>query len=96
MTDLPVPQGHTAILTVIDCFSKDCFRIPLPKLLTAFKTVEHLCNYILRLYSLPEDIVSERGPQFTSYVWAAFFKQLNINVSLTSYITHKPMVKQDA
>ncbi|KAI2647999.1 Transposon Tf2-9 polyprotein [Labeo rohita] len=36
------------------------------------------------LYGLPEDIVSDRGTQFTSQVWKAFCKQLDINVSLTS------------
>ncbi len=29
-------------------------------------------------------IVSVRGPQFTSRVWSSFFKQLNVNISLTS------------
>ncbi len=39
---------------------------------------------VFRFYGLPEDIVSDRGPQFTSRVWSAFCQQLNINVSLTS------------
>ncbi len=39
---------------------------------------------MFRFYGLPEDIVSDRGPQFTSRVWSAFFRLLNINVSLTS------------
>lgn len=50
----------------------------------ALETAEQLCNYVFRFYGLPEDIVSDRGPQFTSRVWSAFFRQLNINVSLTS------------
>ncbi|XDV25876.1 hypothetical protein PO909_029709 [Leuciscus waleckii] len=37
-----------------------------------------------RFYGLPEDIVSDRGPQFTSRVWTAFFQMLQVNVSLTS------------
>lgn len=84
ITDLPESRGNTIILTVIDRFSKSCRLIPLPILLTAFETVEILCNYVFRLCGLPEDIISDRGPQFTSRVWAAFFKHLNINVSLTS------------
>ncbi len=36
------------------------------------------------LWPPPEDIVSDRGPQFTSRVWSAFCQKLNINVSLTS------------
>ncbi len=81
MNDLPSYQGHTTILTVIDRFSKACRLIPLP---TALETAEVLCNYVFRFYGLPEDVVSDRGPQFTSRVWSAFCRQLNINVSLTS------------
>ncbi len=84
MTDLPASQGHTTILTVIDRFSKACRLIPLPKLSTALETAEVLCNYVFRFYGLSEDIVSDQGPQFTSCVWSAFCRQLNINVSLTS------------
>uniref|UniRef100_A0A673KGR5 Gypsy retrotransposon integrase-like protein 1 n=1 Tax=Sinocyclocheilus rhinocerous TaxID=307959 RepID=A0A673KGR5_9TELE len=84
ITDLPASQGHTTILSVIDRFSKACRLIPLPKLPTALETAEVLCNYVFRFYGLPEDVVSDRGPQFTSRVWSAFCRQLNINVSLTS------------
>ncbi len=45
---------------------------------------ELLCNHVFRYYGLPEDILSDRGPQFTSRLWSAFFKALEINVSLTS------------
>lgn len=84
VTDLPLSQGHTTILTVIDRFSKACRLIPLPKLPTALETAEVLCNNVFRFYGLPEDVVSDRGPQFTSRVWSAFCQLLNINVSLTS------------
>ncbi len=84
ITDLPNSQGNTTILTIVDRFSKACRLIPLPKLPTSFETAELLCNYVFRFYGLPEDIVSDRGPQFTSRVWSAFFKHLNVNISLTS------------
>ncbi|KAL0183738.1 hypothetical protein M9458_019434, partial [Cirrhinus mrigala] len=84
VTDLPPSAGHTTILTVIDRFSKSCRLIPLPKLPTAFETAETLCNFVFRFCGLPEDIVSDRGPQFTSRLWSAFFKSLNINIILTS------------
>lgn len=45
---------------------------------------EHICNHVFHFYGLPEDILSDRGPQITSRVWAAFFKHLNINIRLTS------------
>ncbi|KAL0186270.1 hypothetical protein M9458_017940, partial [Cirrhinus mrigala] len=84
VTDLSPSNGYTTILSVVDRFSKACRFIPLPKLPSAMKTAEALCNWVFRLYGLPEDIVSDRGPQFTSRLWATFFRQLGVNVSLTS------------
>uniref|UniRef100_A0A8C1WJF3 Integrase catalytic domain-containing protein n=1 Tax=Cyprinus carpio TaxID=7962 RepID=A0A8C1WJF3_CYPCA len=84
ITDLPESDGNTVILTIIDRFSKACHLIPLPKLPTAVQTAELLCNWVFHLYGLPEDIMSDCGPQFTSCLWAEFFKALDINVSLTS------------
>uniref|UniRef100_A0A4W5QHM8 Gypsy retrotransposon integrase-like protein 1 n=1 Tax=Hucho hucho TaxID=62062 RepID=A0A4W5QHM8_9TELE len=84
VTDLPPSQNFTTILTVVDRFSKACRFIPLAKLPTALQTAEALVQQVFRLYGLPEDIVSDRGPQFTSRVWQALCGQLNINVSLTS------------
>ncbi|KAI2665952.1 Transposon Tf2-9 polyprotein [Labeo rohita] len=84
ITDLPLSQNCTTILTVVDRFSKACRIIPLTKLPTAWETAEVMVHQVFRVFGIPEDIVSDRGPQFTSRVWHAFCKQLNINVSLTS------------
>ncbi len=83
ITDLPKSDGSATILTVIDSFSKACRLILLSKLPTAFETADAQCNFVFCFYGLPEDIVSDRGRQFTSRVWA-FFQELNINISLTS------------
>ncbi|KAL0158888.1 hypothetical protein M9458_046964, partial [Cirrhinus mrigala] len=84
ITDLPSSRGNTTILTIVDRFSKSCRLIPLPKLPTAMETAETLCNFVFHFYGLPDDIVSDRGPQFTSRLWSSFFGLLNVNVSLTS------------
>ncbi len=84
ITDLPNSQGNTTILTIINRFSKACRLIPLPKLPTSLETAELMCNQVFRYYGLPDDIVSDRGSQFTSRVWSAFFRSLNVNISLTS------------
>ncbi|KAL0179640.1 hypothetical protein M9458_025082, partial [Cirrhinus mrigala] len=84
ITDLPPSNGHTTILSVVDRFSKGCRFIPLPKLPTAMETAELLCNWVFRFYGLPEDMVSDRGPQFTSRLWSGFFRLLGVNISLTS------------
>ncbi|KAI2662392.1 Transposon Tf2-11 polyprotein [Labeo rohita] len=84
VTDLPPSHEFTTILVIIDRFSKSCRLIPLKGLPTAMETALALFNHVFRVYGLPEDIVSDRGTQFTSQVWKAFCKQLDINVSLTS------------
>ncbi|CDQ80947.1 unnamed protein product [Oncorhynchus mykiss] len=42
LTDLPLSQGNTAILVIVDRFSKSCRHLPLPGLPTALPTVEAL------------------------------------------------------
>lgn len=84
VTDLPSSNGNTTILTIIDRFSKACRLIQLKGLPTAMETAQALFHHVFRAYGIPEDIVSDRGSQFTSRVWQAFCKQLDINVSLTS------------
>ena len=84
LTDLPLSQGNTAILIVVDNFSKSCRLLPLPGLPTALQTVEALFTHVFRHYKVPEDIVSDRSPQFTSRVWRPFMERLGVLVSLTS------------
>ena len=46
---------------------------------------EGVCFLLLSVhYGVPEDIVSDRGSQFTSMVWRAFMERLGVSVSLTS------------
>ncbi|KAL0173711.1 hypothetical protein M9458_029679 [Cirrhinus mrigala] len=84
VTDLPPSNGYTTILVIIDRFSKACRLIPLKGLPTSMDTAQALFHHVFRCYGLPEDIVSDRGTQFTSQVWRSFCKLLDINVSLTS------------
>ncbi|KAL0170112.1 hypothetical protein M9458_034708, partial [Cirrhinus mrigala] len=84
ITDLPASEGNTCVLVIIDRFSKFCRLVPLKGLPTAWETAQVLFNQVFRTYGLPEDIVSDRGPQFISRVWRAFFRLLGVTVSLSS------------
>ncbi|KAK9513191.1 hypothetical protein VZT92_026747 [Zoarces viviparus] len=84
VTGLPLSEGHTVILTVVDRFSKLAHFIPLPKLPSAKETAELICLHIFRLHGIPIDIVSDRGPQFTSIFWREFCTMLGATVSLSS------------
>uniref|UniRef100_A0A3P9ICQ0 Gypsy retrotransposon integrase-like protein 1 n=1 Tax=Oryzias latipes TaxID=8090 RepID=A0A3P9ICQ0_ORYLA len=84
VTGLPPSHGFTVILTVIDRFSKAVQFIPLPHLPSATETANTLVNVVFRHHGIPSDIVSDRGPQFTSQVWKAFCSALGATISLTS------------
>ena len=80
----PPSQGNTLILVIVDLFSKSCRLLPLPGLPTALQTAEALSTHVSRHYGVPEDIVSDQGPEFTSRVWKAFMDCLGVSISLTS------------
>ncbi|KAK3556042.1 hypothetical protein QTP70_001853 [Hemibagrus guttatus] len=71
-------------MVVVDRFSKGCRLIPLEGLPTAMQTADAMFQHVFRNFGLPEDIVSDRGPQFTSRVWGALCGRLGIGVSLSS------------
>ncbi|KAL0153949.1 hypothetical protein M9458_050706, partial [Cirrhinus mrigala] len=84
VTNLPAAEGNTCILVMVDRFSKMCKFFPLKGLPTAMETAETLFQHLFRHFGLPEEIVSDRGPQFISHVWKAFFKLLGATVNLSS------------
>ncbi|KAK3510548.1 hypothetical protein QTP70_009884 [Hemibagrus guttatus] len=75
-------------MVVVDRFSKGCKLVPLKGLPTAMQTAEAMFCHVFRNFGLPEDIVSDRGPQFTSRVWGSLCAWLDIAVSLSS--SHHP------
>lgn len=84
VTGLPPSKGNTATLTVVDRFSKAAHFIALPKLPSSRETADLLVMHVFRLHGIPLDIVSDRGPQFTSQVWKSFCNALGATVSLSS------------
>ncbi len=85
VTGLPPSQGNTVILVVVDRFSKAARLIPLPKLPSATETAELLMNHVFRVFGIPLDIVSDRGPQFSSLFWGAFCSLIGATASLSSW-----------
>ncbi|KAF0935051.1 hypothetical protein E2562_029639 [Oryza meyeriana var. granulata] len=66
---LPKVQGKTVILSVVDRFSKYCHFIPLAHPYTAESVAHAFFADIVRLHGVPQSIVSDRDPVFTSAFW---------------------------
>ncbi len=84
VTGLPLSDGKTVVLTVVDRFSKATHFIPLPKLPSARETATIVLDHVFHIHGLPVDVVSDRGPQFVSKFWTEFCRQLGATASLSS------------
>ena len=84
VTGLPVSQGNTTVLTVVNRFSKMTRFIALPKLPSAKETSEVMMTQVFRVHGFPKDIVSDRGPQFVSRFWRELSRLIGAKASLTS------------
>uniref|UniRef100_A0A8D0CYT6 Gypsy retrotransposon integrase-like protein 1 n=1 Tax=Sander lucioperca TaxID=283035 RepID=A0A8D0CYT6_SANLU len=83
VTGLPLSEGNTTILTIVDRFSKMVHFVPLPKLPSAKELAEVMLSNVFKLHGLPRDVVSDRGPQFISRFWRAFCNLLGATVMIT-------------
>ena len=63
---LPRVGGKSVILTVVDRFSKYCHFIPLAHPYSAESVAQAFFTDIVRLHGMPQSMVSDRDPVFTS------------------------------
>ncbi|XP_038850015.1 uncharacterized protein LOC120048251 isoform X2 [Salvelinus namaycush] len=84
ITGLPPSEDNSAILTVVDRFSKAAHFIPLPKLPSVKETVQLMVQHVFRIHGLPVDMVSDRGRQFSSWFRKAFCTLIGSSASLSS------------
>ena len=81
---LPPSDGKTAILTIVDRFSKMAHFVSLLKFPSAKETALLLLKHVFRLHRIPVDVVSDKGPQFSSVFWREFCRLLGATASLSS------------
>ncbi|KAI2653690.1 Transposon Ty3-G Gag-Pol polyprotein [Labeo rohita] len=84
LSDLPRSNSNTCVLLVVVDFRRPVSYYLSRGLPTALETAKHLFQHVFRHFDLPKDIVSDKGPQFISRVWQAFFQLLWVSVSLSS------------
>lgn len=68
--------GWRGFLVIMDHFSRRINRVPLSALPSELEMAELLFNQVFQNYGIPEDILSDWGPQFISRVWAGFMEKL--------------------
>jgi hypothetical protein len=81
---LPRVRGKTVILMVVDRFSKYCHFIPLAHPYTAESVVEAFFTDIVCLHGIPQTMVSDRDPVFTSTFWRELMRLTGTKLQMTT------------
>ncbi|KAJ0810360.1 putative nucleotidyltransferase, Ribonuclease H [Helianthus annuus] len=84
ITGLPVSQGKSVIMVVVDRLSKYGHFFGLPTSFTTSTVVTVFVNEIVRLHGVPLDIVTDRDPRFMSTFWKELHSQQGTTLSFST------------
>jgi predicted DNA-binding protein len=82
--DLPPSKGFDTILTMVDRFTEMAHFLPCKKTINSQETAELSMREVFRHHGLPDDIISDRGPQFISQCWRHLFELFQTSFKLSS------------
>ena len=83
----PLPttaRKKDAIFVMVDSFTKRVFYEPVRMTITAKQAAKVLFDRVVRHQGLPETIVSDRDPRFTSKFWTALWEQCGSKLAMST------------
>ncbi|MCO5565075.1 hypothetical protein L7F22_018746 [Adiantum nelumboides] len=80
----PSLSGHDGIWIIVDRFSKQAHFIPVKKTVKPDHLARLFVAQIFRLHGMPETIVSDRDPKFTSLFWKAIWENIGTRLQFSS------------
>ena len=84
ITNLPEINGYDAIVTFVDCFTKQAHFIPCTMKMNAQQLAKVYMREVYRLHGLSRSIICDRDPRFTSAFWKSLFTQLQTKLNISS------------
>ncbi|XXQ31912.1 reverse transcriptase [Plasmodiophora brassicae] len=81
---LPCSNGYDSILVVVDRLSKMAHFIPCNETISSVDLAALFLANVFRLHGLPDDTVSDRGPQFIAKFWKQLLIRLGVQRNLSS------------
>lgn len=86
ITGLPLTtRGHTAIVVFVDKLTKQVHYAPLKERETDASTLAEITiQTVVRHHGLPQFVVSDRDPRFTSTFWRSLWEQLGTRLKMST------------
>ncbi|TFY58379.1 hypothetical protein EVJ58_g6460 [Rhodofomes roseus] len=88
ITGLPESEGFNAIFVTVCCLTKHVQSIPCRNTLDTTAFAKLFVNHVILKFGMPEHIISDRDPRWTSDFWRAVAHHLKLHLSLSS--AHHP------
>ena len=81
---LPVSNGYSVIMVVVDRLTKYGHFIPLKHPFTAATVAKTFVTNVVRLHGIPTSIVSDRDKVFLSSFWQTLFRMQGTQLCMSS------------
>jgi IS30 family transposase len=81
---LPDSEGFTAILVVVDCFTKQALFILTHDTITSAQLAELFIIHVFSKHKVLSHVTSDRGSKFVSCFFRSLGKALNMKLHFTS------------
>ena len=84
VTGLPWSNGNDAVCVVVNHLTKMRHFVPCRTTTNAGDLADLFLHHVWKLHGLPNDIISDRGPQFASDFWQQLCSRLRISPRLST------------
>ncbi|KAJ4821432.1 polyprotein [Rhynchospora pubera] len=84
ITNLPKSEGKEVILVVVDRLTKYAHFLSLSHPFKASNVAQTFLDCVYKLHGLPNEIVSDRDPIFTSKFWKELFDKIGVKLKFST------------
>jgi hypothetical protein len=84
VTGLPESNGFDTICTIVDHYTHVVHAVPCKLTIGAEGVAEIYVREVFQLHGIPEQLVTDRGPQFAAPIMREFLRLLGIDTGLTT------------
>src|SRR5258705_1305760 len=81
---LPASEGHTAILVIVDCLTKQSLFIPTHDSINSPELTQLFLTHVFLKHGMPSHVTSDWGSEFVSHFFQSLSKLLQMDLHFMS------------